>query len=87
MNNFEDDNNFYVTNPALILKQLTGKNWDVRKEKPTYKKKENEYIVEFWSINGTSGHFARIEQGYNSLQKSNCVNKGKIHSLRVCKVL
>lgn len=86
--NYDDENNFYVTSPEFILKMLTGKKWSVRKENADYVKKDDEFVVEFWSKNfGKSGHFARIEKGFNSLQSSLSVKNGKIHSFRVFKVL
>ena len=87
--NYNDPDNFYVKEPARVLEYLTGVKWDVRKVYDIdYKKETGEYIIEFWSKdNGATGHFARINRGYNSLQKSYSVDKGKIHSLRVCKVI
>lgn len=88
LNNYADANNFYVERPDLVLKSLTQKTWEVRKENADYKKKSNEYTVEYWSANGgKSGHFARTKDGFNSLQKSNSVENGKIMSYRVFKVI
>lgn len=87
-NNYDDVNNFYVNRPDLVLKYLTGNIWEVRKEYPPYKKKSNEYVIEYWSANGgESGHFCMMEDGYTSLQKSNSVNNGKIHSYRVFRII
>lgn len=78
-----DTDNFYVRSPGKILEMFTNKKWEVTKEPGYYKVKDNEYAVEFWSIDGKNGHFARMYKGFNSLQKSNSVNKGKIISYRI----
>lgn len=78
-----DADNFYVRFPDKILQFFTGKKWEVSKEPATYELKEKEYAVEFWSVDGKNGHFARIYKGFNSLQKSNSVNNGKIISYRI----
>lgn len=85
---YDDPDNFYVRNPAMVLRYLTGKVWIVTKEPADYKPKKGDYVIEYWSLNGgKSGHFARIKKGFNSLQNSVNVNKGKIHSYRVCRVV
>ena len=81
--NYDDPDNFYVRFPDKILEHFTGKKWEVSKEPANYQLKENEYAVEFWSIDGKNGHFARMYKGFNSLQKSNNVNKGKVVSYRI----
>lgn len=82
IDDYTDENNFFISEPAKILKMLTGYTFDVRIESPDYVLKENEYAVEEWSNNGKK-HFARMYRGYNPLQSSVCVNEGKITSLRV----
>jgi hypothetical protein len=81
--NMSDSDNFYVRFPDKILEHFTGKKWEVTKEPGYYKVKDNEYAVEFWSVDGKNGHFARLYKGFNSLQKSNSVNNGKIISYRI----
>lgn len=83
-NNHNDSDNFFVKDPEKILYLLTGKKWKVRFEESTYKKQNDDYVVEYWSLNGgRSGHFARTYKGFNSLQKSNIVTNGKLVSYRV----
>lgn len=79
---YSDNDNFYVINPDKFLQLLTNKLFTVTKENSDYKIKENEYAVEFWSRN-SFGHFARVYDNFNSLQKSNCVNCGEIKSYRI----
>lgn len=85
-NNYNDDNNFYVKNPAGVLELLTGKKWSVTKELPSYKKEKREYLIEYW-YKAPYGHFARTKKSFNSLQTSNCVKNGVLHSYRVARVL
>lgn len=80
--NYKDENNFYVKDPCGILRELTGVDWSVEK---VTKKPVEKYYIEQWSVNGKTGHFARVYKGFNSLQSSNCVNNGKIISYRVFK--
>lgn len=74
--------NFYVANPASFLEMITGRKCQVRKEAGNYNTKKNEFVIERWTY-GNYGHFARVKKGFNSLQKSNCTDKGKIESCRV----
>lgn len=81
---YDDENNFFVNNPDLILKLLTGKNWSVKKETPDYQKKDGEYIAYFWRKPGQKeGHF--ILDNYNGLQHSVSVEEGRLESIRVFK--
>ena len=82
MDDYEDERNFFISEPTRILEMLTGFKFDVRIESPDYVLKENEYAVEEWSKDNKR-HFARTRKGYNSLQSSICINEGKITSLRV----
>lgn len=84
-NDMSSHDNFYVNRPDKILKYLTGKDFEVRKENADYVLKENEYAVEYWTVNGKVGHFARTYKDFNSLEHSNCVSKGKITSYRIFK--
>lgn len=85
--NYDDINNFYVENPCAILSMLTGKRWNVAKllEKPIYT--DNKYIVEWYSVNGVTGHFVRNQTKFNSLQNSVTVKHGVIKSWRVFEVV
>ena len=85
--NPRDEDNFYIMNPAKILEHLTGETWLVRKESSDYELKPKDYAVEFWSINGVSGHFARMYKGFNSLYYSNNVRNGKIKSYRIFNIV
>lgn len=83
-NNYANSDNFYMSNPALCLEIMTGKKWSVRHDKADYKAKNTrEYVVELWSTNGKTGHFAMTKDGFNSLEHSHCVDSGKIISTRV----
>ena len=86
-NNYKDSNNFFIQNPTIILEYLTGLDWSVKKETASYKKMDGDYIVELWLAPGYDGHFARLESDYNSLQRSFNIEKGKIVSYRVFKIL
>lgn len=74
--------NFYVSHPDAFLEMMTNRKCRVRKDAAKYKAKNNEYVVERWT-NGSYAHFARVNNNFNSLQTSACVNKGKIESTRV----
>lgn len=85
--NYSDDDNFFVLNPVKILQNLTGLTWSVRKEGETYKPVKDDFYVEFWSINGKSGHFARLMNNFNSLQFSKNVEYGEVKSFRVFNIV
>lgn len=82
-NDYDNKDNFFVKQPHKILEMLTNKKFTVTKESAEYKQNKNDFVIEFWSCNGVDGHFARINKNFNSLQKSNYVNKGVLHSYRV----
>ena len=82
-NDYNDDDNFFVRKPDAFLSWLVGRKFSVTYEEPTYSIKKGDYAVEFWSINGKAGHFARTKDGFNSLDYSVNVSKGKIYSYRV----
>ena len=84
-NDYYDKYNFTILNPVAILNHLTNLKWTVRKESPSYKIKDNDYVVQFWTIDGKSGHF--IRRTYNSLQYSRNVEKGKIGSYRIFNIV
>lgn len=86
--NYLDKGNFYVLDPCKILKLLTKKNWSVQKIHAPYKIKDDEYAVEFWSMDkGETGHFCRTYRNYNSLQYSKNVSEGELWSYRIFKVV
>ena len=89
-NDENDEQNFYVENPAKFLEDLTGVRWEVRKEPPEYEAqaKPDEFVIlrsERVKTGATLGHFWR--RRFNSLVHSLCVERGKIVSLRVCRPL
>lgn len=84
---YSDTGNFYVRDPCGILKQLTDKEWSVSKQPSDYGIRDGDYAVEFWSVNGSTGHFARTYKGFNSLQKSVCVSKGSVRSYRIFRLV
>lgn len=83
--NYKDENNFTVLDPVAILNHLTNLKWSVRKEPASYRIKNNDYVVEFWTINGQSGHFTR--RFYNSLVYSRNRDKGRIGSYRIFNIV
>lgn len=85
--NYDDNNNFWVKEPAKILNMLTGREWEVRWENSLYVPTFAEIAIEDWSKTNKTGHFAMIKHGYNPLQKSENVNNGKIIDYRICKVI
>jgi len=80
-----DNDNFFVKNPALLLKKLTGINWEVRKENADYIPMSKEYTIQRWERTKTGqtiGHFRRMT--WDSLTDSQTVRYGKIVSQRIC---
>lgn len=80
---YSNPDNFFVSNPDKLLSLATGEKWTVEKKAPSYTRVAGDYVVEQWSADGRIKHFARTADGFNSLQKSNCVSNGKIVGLRV----
>lgn len=84
VDNYSDDNNFYVERPEKFLSHLTGDIWIVRHDKADYKPKDHEKIVQRWerkSTGKTISHFRLPE--WDSLENSQTVQFGKIASVRV----
>lgn len=69
------------------MENLTGLTWTVKKEGGNYRPEKDDFYIEFWSINGRSGHFARLINNFNSLQYSKNVDKGDIKSFRVFNIV
>ena len=82
-NDYDSPDNFFVRYPDRFLSLLTDKSFTVTKEPATYRPKYGDYVVEWWSKDGKTGHFAMLKRGFNSLQYSSNVDKGKIYSYRV----
>ena len=84
-----DEQNFYVDEPAKFLEDLTGVPWKVEKAAPDAAVPPGSYTIERWerAVTGAIlGHFARMKakRPFNSLSKSLCVERGRLVSYRVC---
>lgn len=80
----EDNDNFFVKDPALFLTTISGIDWAVTKENADYIAKQGERVVERWErkITGsTIGHFRLPE--WDSLIDSKTVKYGQLVSKRV----
>lgn len=83
---YKDEDNFFVKDPASFLGVLTGKSWKVRKMPADYQVKPGEYAIEFWAKNDKNaaigiGHFDRPT--YHTLQSSYTLAMGKCYSKRI----
>lgn len=79
-----DNNNFFVTDPARLLSCLTGIPWTVEKADADYLAKSGEYVVDRWERRKTGaviGHFRLPD--WDSLADSQTVKYGSIVSKRV----
>jgi hypothetical protein len=84
LGNQNDDNNFFVNDPAKMLSHLTGIRWSIEKCGADYKAKIDEWIVQRWErvrTGSTTGHFRLPD--WDSLVNSQTVKYGKIVSTRV----
>jgi len=82
--NPQDNDNFYVSDPASYLGLLTGELWSVTKEAPDYIPKLTDWVVERWERTRgqvTTSHFRLPD--WDSLYDSQTVKYGKIASLRI----
>ena len=82
--NQDDNENFFVKDPAAFLSALTGKIWTVTKERPEYVAAEGEYVVERWErqVSGRLISHFRLPD-WDSLADSKTVRYGAIASKRV----
>ncbi|MDR0586034.1 MAG: DUF261 domain-containing protein [Treponema sp.] len=83
-NNPDDNNNFFVENPAALLSMFAGGRWTVEKADPDYIPAPGEYVVDRWERTKTGaviGHFRLPD--WDSLHDSMTVRYGKIVSKRV----
>ena len=83
-NNPDDNNNFFVENPAALLSMFVGGRWTVEKAGPDYIPAPGEYVVDRWERTKTGaviGHFRLPDR--DSLHNSQTVKYGKIVSKRV----
>jgi hypothetical protein len=79
-----DNNNFFVNDPAALLSMFAGGRWTVEKTGPEYIPAKGEQVVERWERTKTGviiGHFRLSD--WDSLQDSMTVKYGKIVSKRV----
>lgn len=90
--NPNDNDNFFVSEPALFLSELIGRQVRIRRiegaEVANWHAKDNEYTVQCWQRNKTGTvitHFRRPT--WDSLVNSVTVRLGKLVSLRVFTVL
>jgi hypothetical protein len=80
--NADDDDNFFMKNPAAMLSFLTGKRWTVTKESANYVLKPDEYAVDYWQKpDSVLGHFRLPD--WDSLKDSKTAKVGKITSRRI----
>ena len=84
--NYNDIDNFFVSNPCGVLEVITGQKWNVRKESGIYDTKENELEIWFWATSQKNadkgiGHFTTVDD--NLLQNSVTVKIGKVYSKRI----
>jgi hypothetical protein len=89
-NNFEDNDNLFVKNPELFLKQMTNKIWTITKnEDINYQKKDNEYLVQRYERIKTGSIIAHFQRDtiFYPIKDSLTVKYGKLVSLRICSVL
>jgi hypothetical protein len=79
-----DNDNFFVVWPDLLLSMLAGGRWTVEKTGPDYIPARGEYIVDRWERVKTGaviGHFRLPD--WDSLHDSMTVRYGKIVSKRI----
>jgi hypothetical protein len=79
-----DNNNFFVKNPAAFLSDMTSQKWEVEKVPAAYMDKDGEYVVDYWERQATGktiGHF-RLHD-WDPLMSSLTVRYGKLVSRRV----
>ncbi len=85
-----DNDNFYVKDPAAFLVQMTGLRWSVRKEGHNYIVTDsNEYEIERWERTLTGKTLAHFKlPDWDSIQGgANTVRFGALASKRILRVL
>jgi hypothetical protein len=83
-NDPDDNGNFFVENPAMLLAIFAGGRWTVEKAGPDYVPARGEYVVDRWErvrTGAVTGHFRLPD--WDSLRNSQTVKYGKIVSKRV----
>ncbi|MDR0721072.1 MAG: DUF261 domain-containing protein [Treponema sp.] len=79
-----DNDNFFVEDPAALLAMFAGGRWAVEKAGPDYVPARGEYVVDRWERVRTGaviGHFRLPD--WDSLHNSMTVRYGKIVSKRI----
>jgi hypothetical protein len=79
-----DNDNFFVEDPAAFLSMLTGGRWTVEKAEPGYIPAPGEYVVDRWErvrTGAVTGHFRLPD--WDSLQDSMTVRYGALVSKRI----
>jgi hypothetical protein len=79
-----DNDNFFVKDPAALLGMIAGGRWTVKKAGPDYIPVKGEHVVDRWERVKTGaviGHFRLPD--WDSLSSSMTVRYGKIASKRV----
>jgi hypothetical protein len=80
----DDNDNFFVEDPAALLAMFAGGRWTVEKAGPDYVPVKGERVVDRWERNITGvviGHFRLPD--WDSLHDSKTVKYGQIVSKRV----
>jgi hypothetical protein len=83
-NDPNDNDNFFVEDPAALLAMFAGGRWTVEKADPGYIPARGEYVVDRWErvrTGAVTGHFRLPD--WDSLHNSMTVRYGKIVSKRV----
>ena len=86
--NTNDNNNFYVEDPAGLLRSLTSRNWEVFKADADYVPRPGEFAIQRWERVKTGavlGHF-RLRD-WDPIKDSTTVRLGSIVSQRICRVI
>lgn len=84
--NTEDNNNMMVIYPDILLSDLVGKKFGIKKVEYEYLPQTGEYVIYRWervTTKGTYSHFRLPD--FDTLHDSQTVKYGKIVSTRVFK--
>ena len=84
-----DNDNFFIQNPALLLYLATGAKWEVRYDKRDYRASVNEFVINRWERKATGktwAHFDMSDFHPIAINHCNTILYGAIVSTRVCKV-
>lgn len=86
--NYNDNDNFYVQHPDLLLTKITGKKWTVTKSYDlSYKPKKNEYVISYYERVKTGSVVGHFDINNFPITDSQTKKYGKLHSIRICKVI